>query len=81
MNKIVKQIVVSEAFRNIVQKHLDAGDGEENAHENAPFIETLTVDFGNGIEADIKICFERDDLYRPRTISQWMRSARTRCRV
>lgn len=63
MNRVVKQIIVSKEFEKIAQSHLDSDNGEEYAHENAPFIETMTVDFGKGIEADIKVCFERETTY------------------
>ena len=63
MDRKYQKIEVTKEFADMVQKYLDAENGEEHAHENASFIETLSVDFGGGIEADIKVCFERETTY------------------
>lgn len=62
MERIVKKIFITKEQAEDIQKYLDA-ENETLIHEEAPCIEYFSVDFGNGIEADIKVCFERDTTY------------------
>jgi len=56
MKTLTKKIKVETKLAKIIQKHIDENKPlDERTRKNSRVMESMTVNFSNGIEADIKI--------------------------